>query len=70
MIKGWDEGLLDMCPGDKRKLTIPPEEGYGDSGMGPIPPKAVLVFETELVGIQGVVQEEEGEKGAGDKEEL
>ena len=74
MIKGWDEGLLDMCPGDKRKLTIPPEEGYGDRGMGPIPAKAVLVFETELVGIEGVVQEGEGEgtkgAGGGDKEEL
>ena len=32
----WDEGLLDMCPGDKRKLTIPPEYGYGDQDMGPI----------------------------------
>lgn len=32
----WDEGLIGMCPGDKRKLTIPPEFGYGDRDMGPI----------------------------------
>lgn len=42
VIKGWDEGLLNMCPGDKRTLTVPPEMGYGDSGMGPIPPKSTL----------------------------
>lgn len=32
----WDEGLIGMCPGDKRKLTIPPEFGYGDGDVGPI----------------------------------
>lgn len=32
----WDEGLIGMCPGDKRKLTIPPEYGYGDRDVGPI----------------------------------
>lgn len=32
----WDEGLIGMCPGDRRKLTIPPEFGYGDRDMGPI----------------------------------
>ncbi|KAJ9644032.1 Peptidyl-prolyl cis-trans isomerase fpr2 [Coniosporium tulheliwenetii] len=37
VIKGWDEGLLDMCPGDKRTLTIQPEWAYGDRGVGPIP---------------------------------
>ena len=42
VIKGWDLGLLDMCPGDKRTLTIPPELGYGARGMGPIPASATL----------------------------
>ncbi|KAI4181814.1 MAG: hypothetical protein LQ346_006691 [Caloplaca aetnensis] len=58
VIKGWDEGLLDMCPGDKRKLTIPPEFGYGQRAMGTIPAGSTLVFETELVGIQGVDKDE------------
>lgn len=52
VIRGWDEGLLDMCPGDKRKLTIPPDMGYGDRGAGDvIPPDATLVFEVELISI-------------------
>lgn len=54
-----------MCIGDKRKLTIPPEFGYGERGMGPIPAGSTLVFETELVGIQGV---DEGEGGEGRSE--
>jgi len=58
VIKGWDEGLLDMCIGEKRKLTIPPELGYGGRSMGPIPANSVLVFETELVGIKGVKKDE------------
>ncbi|KAI9924709.1 hypothetical protein ASPWEDRAFT_111689 [Aspergillus wentii DTO 134E9] len=58
VIKGWDEGLLDMCVGDKRTLTIPPEYGYGQRAIGPIPAGSTLVFETELVGIQGVDKDE------------
>ena len=53
VIKGWDEGLLDMCIGEKRILTIPSGKGYGDRGAGgKIPGGATLVFETELLDIK------------------
>lgn len=42
VIKGWDQGLLDMCPGEKRRLTIQPEWAYGERGVGPIPANSVL----------------------------
>ncbi|KAK8122746.1 Peptidylprolyl isomerase [Apiospora sp. TS-2023a] len=58
VIAGWDEGLLDMCIGEKRTLTIPPEKGYGNRGMGPIPAGSTLIFETELLGIKGVPKPE------------
>lgn len=52
VIKGWDEGLVDMCVGEKRLLTIPPEMGYGSRTVGPIPANSILFFETELTKIQ------------------
>lgn len=42
VIKGWDEGLLGMCVGEQRKLTIPPSMGYGDRTVGPIPGGSTL----------------------------
>ena len=52
VIQGWDIGLTGVCEGEKRKLVIPSELGYGDQGAPPnIPPKAVLVFEVEVVKI-------------------
>jgi FKBP-type peptidyl-prolyl cis-trans isomerase len=52
VIAGWDQGLVGMKPGGHRKLTIPPEEGYGARGAGNvIPPNATLEFDVEMVRI-------------------
>ncbi|KAH7863882.1 hypothetical protein Vadar_023012 [Vaccinium darrowii] len=54
VIKGWDQGILGMCVGEKRKLKIPAKYGYGEQGSPPkIPGGATLIFDTELVAVNG-----------------
>jgi FKBP-type peptidyl-prolyl cis-trans isomerase len=57
VIKGWDQGLIGMCVGEIRKLIVPSDLAYGDTGKGMgmdigIPERATLVFEVELLNIE------------------
>jgi peptidylprolyl isomerase len=52
VIEAWDEGMLGMQVGGRRKLVVPPALGYGESGYGPIPSNAILVFAIELMEIR------------------
>ncbi|KAM4626199.1 peptidyl-prolyl cis-trans isomerase FKBP7 [Discoglossus pictus] len=51
VVKGLDIALLNMCPGERRKVVIPPSLAYGEKGFETIPPNATLIFEIELYGI-------------------
>ncbi|XP_056913833.1 peptidyl-prolyl cis-trans isomerase FKBP7 [Takifugu flavidus] len=51
MIKGLDLGMVDMCPGERRKITIPPALAFGEAGKEPVPPNATVIFEVEAFSV-------------------
>ncbi|KAK5890798.1 hypothetical protein CesoFtcFv8_014284 [Champsocephalus esox] len=51
VIKGLDLGMEDMCPGEKRKITVPPGLAFGEKGKDPVPPNATVVFEVEVYSV-------------------
>lgn len=52
VIQGWDQGVAGMKVGGQRRLTVPPEMGYGARGFPPvIPPNSTLIFDVQLLGV-------------------
>jgi FKBP-type peptidyl-prolyl cis-trans isomerase len=58
VIQGWDQGVAGMKVGGIRKLTIPPELGYGGQSIGSIPANSVLLFDVELLEVVGAPQQQ------------
>ena len=54
LIPAWQEAIPQMRVGDEWTLWVPPEQGYGEAGSGPIPPNSVLIFRIELLGVAPV----------------
>jgi len=52
VIKGWEEGLIGMKPGERRQLVIPPDLAYGQRQVGNIPPGSTLIFNIEVVSVE------------------
>lgn len=52
VIQGWEQGLVGMKEGGKRRLIIPPAQAYGDRDLGVIPPNSTLIFDIELIDVQ------------------
>eukprot|EP00062_Callorhinchus_milii_P018633 gi/632972302/ref/XP_007902590.1/ PREDICTED: peptidyl-prolyl cis-trans isomerase FKBP10 [Callorhinchus milii] len=52
MIEGLNQGVLDMCIGEKRIITIPPHLAHGEKGLGDVPGSAVLLFDVELLDLK------------------
>jgi FKBP-type peptidyl-prolyl cis-trans isomerase len=53
VIAGWDKGIIGMKIGEKKTLTLPPQDAYGANGIpGVIPPNSTLIFDVELIGIK------------------